>query len=123
MVKVIEGLTKSQVKQATKLAKIIEHMPSAKLGGPEHKLAKEKMLYLLIQENEKVTQALIRKAKSGDVRAMVEFFDRLFGKSKETIDFNQNVTFSLKRLAQQREQLLAHAPEIVNIVPVETLEE
>lgn len=100
-----EGPTKIQIRQAKQLADIFKNLPQAKLGGPEHKLAKDRMLYLLIQEQEKIVHALIRKAKTGDVRAIVEFFDRLYGKAKETIDFNSNVQFSLKDLAKRREEL------------------
>ena len=115
-----EGPTKIQIKQAKQLADIFKNLPQAKLGGEEHKLAKDRMLYLLIQEQEKIVHALIRKAKSGDVRAIVEFFDRLYGKSKETIDFNQNVQFSLKDLAKRREAL---KEETVRVIDAELLSE
>ena len=115
-----EGPTKIQIKQAKQLADIFKNLPQAKLGGEEHKLAKDRMLYLLIQEQEKIVHALIRKAKSGDVRAIVEFFVRLYGKSKETIDFNQNVQFSLKDLAKRREAL---KEETVRVIDAELLSE
>ena len=76
-----------------------------KVGSVEHRVAKERLLYLLLEKQEQVAHALIRKALEGDVNAMREVLDRLYGKSKETIDFGGNVQFSLKALAQKREEM------------------
>lgn len=81
-------------------------LATLKKGGVEHKQANERLLYLLIQAQEPVIKALIRKAKAGDVKAITEVLDRLYGKAKETVDFNTNVKFSLKDLARLREEQL-----------------
>jgi hypothetical protein len=118
MPKAIAGLDKAKVRKAELLAKKLErynqNVPSLKLGSPEHRIAKERMVYLLVLEQEKVAKALIRKAKSGDVRAITEFFDRLYGKAKETIDMNANVQFSLKALAEARKEIAEKALEVVS---------
>ena len=83
-------------------------------GSSDHKIGKERMLYLLIQEQEKVAKALIRKAKGGDIKAITEFFNRIYGAPKESIEFSGNVAFSLKRLAEQREILQAKMIEALD---------
>jgi hypothetical protein len=98
--------------QAKQLQAYKEKLETMKSGSPVHQVAKERMLFLLVEEQESVAKALIRKAKMGDVRAIVEFFDRLYGKSKETVDFNANVQFSLKELAEKRRLLQVKATEI-----------
>jgi len=105
MAKELGKLTVAQQKKKDELIYKINALPKMSVGSIGHKMAKERMIFLFIQEQEKVANALIRKAKSGDVRAIVEFFDRLYGKAKETIDFGGNVTFSLKQLAIEREKL------------------
>jgi FtsZ-binding cell division protein ZapB len=111
-------VTKAQAEKATYLSKQLQKYKEAlqvmKQGSPQHQIAKERMLYLLVAEQESVAKALIRKAKMGDVRAISEFFDRLYGKSKETVDFNQNVQFSLKELAEKRRLLQEKAREVFN---------
>jgi hypothetical protein len=102
--------------QAKRITQYKEAIKTIKSGGPEHKFAKEAMLARLIQDQEKVLNALIRKAKAGDTNAIKEFFDRLYGKSKETVDFNQNVTFSLKELAEKRRLLQQRADEHIRDV-------
>lgn len=92
-------------------------MQTLKKGGVEHRQANERLLYLLIQAQEPVIKALIRKAKAGDVKAITEVLDRLYGKSKETIDLGGTVIFSLKALAQKREEELRN--RIVDAVVVE----
>ena len=98
--------------QAKQLQAYKNALETMKSGSPAHQIAKERMLYLLVNEQESVAKALIRKAKMGDVRAIVEFFDRLYGKSKETVDFNANVQLSLKELAEKRRLLQVKATEI-----------
>jgi hypothetical protein len=89
-------------------------LPTISSGSGAHKIAKERLLYQLIQEQESIAKALISKAKTGDVAAIREFFDRIYGKAKETIDFGGEVKFSLKSLAQEREKLQAKLVENID---------
>lgn len=116
MGKTFERLTNAQLKEKDKLEKKLSTVekPVLKSGSPEHRIAKERLMFLLVHEQERVANALIRKAKGGDVRAIVEFFDRLYGKSKETIDLSGNVTFSLKALAEARREVEAKVIEIAD---------
>lgn len=118
MPKALAGLTKDKMKVAEHTAELLSKYKGGltvlRSGSSEHKLAKERMLHLLVEEQEKVAKALIRKAKAGDVRAITEFFDRLYGKAKETVDFNANVQFSLKALAEARREIGAKAIEIID---------
>ena len=98
--------------QAKQLQEYKNALETMQAGSPQHKVAKERMLYLLVAEQESIAKALIRKAKMGDVNAIKEFFDRLYGKSKETVDFNTNVQFSLKELAEKRRILQEKAKEV-----------
>lgn len=95
--------------------RMIERMP---VGSAEHKKAKEVMLHIFASHVEKVSKVLLKKAMSGDIIAIKEFFDRTFGKAKETIDFNANVQLSLKDLARKRDAL----PDDVLIVDSEVKE-
>lgn len=101
--------THEQVKRISDQAKRVmlykQAVNTIKAGGPEHKFAKEKMLHDLIQYQDMVIKALIRKIKIGDTKAIDIYFDRVYGKAKETVDFNTNVQFSLKNLAIEREKL------------------
>lgn len=99
-----EQLKKIQ-KQADRITQFKEAIKTIKSGGTEHKLAKEKFLYDLIQNQDIAFRALMRKVKIGDTAAINIFYDRLYGKAKETVDFNTNVQFSLKGLALEREKL------------------
>lgn len=100
----VKKLTGKQLQTQRKVARDLALMATLKKGGVEHKQANERLLYLLIQSQEPIIKALIRKAKSGDVKAITEVLDRLYGKSKETIDLGGTVTFSLKALAMKREE-------------------
>lgn len=109
MEKKIKIPTREQVKRISEQAKRITQYKQAiqtiKSGSPEHKFAKEKMLHDLIANQDIAFRALMRKVKIGDTMAIKEFYDRLYGKAKETVDFNTNVQFSLKGLAIEREKL------------------
>lgn len=109
--------TPFEIKKLSYQAKQLQNYKAAldtmKQGSDKHKIAKERMLFLLVAEQEKVAHALIRKAKMGDIQAIKEFFDRLYGKSKETVDFNGNVQFSLKDLAEKRKALQARATDVI----------
>ena len=110
--------TREQVQKVKEQAKRIteykEAVKTIKSGGPEHKFAKEAMLARLIAQQDKVINALFRKINAGDTNAIKEFFDRLYGKSKETVDFNTNVQFSLKELAEKRRLLQVKATEVLS---------
>ncbi len=88
-------------------------------GSQAHKIAKERLLAQLVAEQEAVGRALIIKAKMGDVQAIREFFDRIYGKAKETIDFGGEVKFSLKSLAEQRAKLNAQLENSIDDEPIE----
>jgi len=96
-------------KRKEALARIAELEKSLfiKSGGSEHRRAKERLLFLLVSEQEAIAKALIRKAKAGDVKAISEVLNRLYGKATETIDLGGTVQFSLKKLAEEREMLQA----------------
>lgn len=100
----IEKIKNNQEKRSELLK---NKLPGLVSGSQAHKIAKEQLLYRLLQEQENVAKALIIKAKSGDIQAIKEFFDRLYGKPKETIDFGGEVKFSLKALAEERSKLQA----------------
>jgi len=110
--------TREQVQKVKEQAKRIteykEAVKTIKSGGPEHKFAKEAMLARLIAQQDKVINALFRKINAGDTNAIKEFFDRLYGKSKETVDFNTNVQFSLKELAEKRRLLQVKETEVLS---------
>ena len=67
--------------------------PGNKLGG-RHKgksriLADKALEYIrerVAEEIEPIMDALISKAKEGDISAIRDLFDRAFGKAKETIE-------------------------------------
>ena len=97
------------------IQKLKETMPTVVKGSLAHKISQERLLYLLIQEQEKIAKSLIREAKKGNVIAIREVFDRLYGKPKETIDFGGEVKFSLKSLAHEREKLRESiAQDVIN---------
>lgn len=110
-----EVLTTLQLKEKEKAeTKLLKYQkPTLKSASVEHRVAKERMLYILVQEQEKIAHALVMKAKTGDVPAIKEFFDRLYGKPKESIEMSGDVQFSLKALAVQRELLKAREAEVV----------
>ena len=106
--------------QAKRISQYKEAVKTIKSGGPEHKFAKEKMLADLIANQDIAFKALMRRVKIGDTQAIKEYYDRLFGKSKETVDFNANVQFSLKALAIEREKFkksLEAEAHIIDVLP------
>ena len=107
--------TEKNYEHLEKAIEFREKLKTLSFGSPAHVLARERMLQKLIENQEVVLNALIRKAKMGDTIAIKEVLDRLYGKSKETIDFNQNVKFSLKGLAIEREKLQAKLLENVTL--------
>lgn len=121
------GLTASEQKKKDRaLARISELEDGLLLrtGSTVHKIAKERLLFLLVSEQESIAKALIRKAKAGDVKAITEVFNRLYGKADQNIDLGGNVQFSLKKLAEEREILQARVIDTaIEQVVSETIED
>lgn len=49
------------------------------------------------QFQEVIIRKLLKKANDGDIRAIIEIFDRVEGKSKETISQETEMTINVKR--------------------------
>jgi hypothetical protein len=55
---------------------------------------KSYLIQQVIKEKDPLIQALITKAKSGDVPALKEVFERVLGKVKDTIDVNTKISLA-----------------------------
>lgn len=115
---------KAKISVQSKMRESLRLIERMQVGSAEHKKAKEVMLHIFASNVEKVSKVLLKKAMSGDIIAIKEFFDRTFGKAKETIDFNANVQLSLKDLARKRDALPDDVLSVANtasIVEVEAI--
>lgn len=78
--------------------------------------AREKFLAYASTNVLPVGEALVEKAKSGDVQAMKEFFDRTWGRAPQSLEVKGDIQFSLVSLLAQRDIL----PD--DVVPIDVEE-
>ena len=60
--------------------------------------AREKFLAFASTQVLPIGDALVEKAKTGDIQAVKEFFDRTWGKAPQSVEISGEVTFSLRAL-------------------------
>ena len=72
------------------------YRPNAGRPKAQHTIQAEALKAYLIEqvvaEKEPLISALIKKAKSGDVPALKEVFERVLGKVKESLDVNGQIS-------------------------------
>jgi hypothetical protein len=77
-----------------------------KKGFPalQSEMAREILAVKLHTEFEPIVDKAIEQAKNGDSEARRWLSDRAWGRPKDTMDLNVTVPFSLKRLAEYRDE-------------------
>jgi len=70
--------------------------------------ARQVLSEMVMREIGPIGEALITKAKGGDVSATKELFDRAFGKPQQNIDINQNEDYrkEVERISEQYASLI-----------------
>lgn len=103
--KLAAHLARARERRATLLKegkiKVGRHKSLTTLRREMDKDAREKFLAFASTQVLPVGDALVEKAKEGDVQAIKEFFDRIWGKAPQQVEHTGEVHFTLRAVHQQ----------------------